>query len=92
MEQPTQQSIGRLSGVRPCGRWGLPDRILSKKRTEKDLFRRLPTLSLALVLLAFAPQAAQAKYAAIVVDAESGRIIHAVNADTPNYPASLTKM
>ncbi len=33
-----------------------------------------------------------AKYASIVVDASSGRILHATNADTRNYPASLTKM
>ncbi len=35
---------------------------------------------------------ANAKYASIVLDAESGRVLHAVNADTRNYPASLTKM
>ena len=43
-------------------------------------------------LLAWAPGAAQAGYASIVVDADSGRILHATNADTRNYPASLTKM
>ncbi len=46
-------------------------------------------LSLA-VVLAGAP--AHAKYASLVMDAETGRVIHAVNADTRNYPASLTKM
>ena len=46
-------------------------------------------LSAALVL-AGAP--AHAKYASLVMDAETGRVIHAVNADTRNYPASLTKM
>lgn len=35
---------------------------------------------------------AQAGYASIVVNADSGRILHATNADTRNYPASLTKM
>ena len=35
---------------------------------------------------------AQAKYASIIVDADSGRVLHAVNADTQNFPASLTKM
>ena len=35
---------------------------------------------------------AQAKYAAIVVDAETGRVLFERNADTRNYPASLTKM
>ncbi len=33
-----------------------------------------------------------AKYASIVIDSQSGRALHAVNADTLNYPASLTKM
>ena len=42
--------------------------------------------------LAFAPRDASAKYASLVVDAESGEVLHAVNADTRNYPASLTKM
>jgi len=45
-----------------------------------------------LALAAMAPKAVQAGYASIVVDAESGRILHATNADTRNYPASLTKM
>ena len=33
-----------------------------------------------------------AKYASFIVDAENGRVLHSVNADTRNYPASLTKM
>jgi len=48
-----------------------------------------------LLFLAFGammPKPAQAGYASIVVDADSGRILHATNADTRNYPASLTKM
>ena len=32
------------------------------------------------------------KYAAMVVDASNGRTLHAVNAEQPRYPASLTKM
>ncbi len=40
----------------------------------------------------FKPDMAVAKYASIVVDANSGRILHSTNADTRNYPASLTKM
>ena len=35
---------------------------------------------------------ATAGYASIVVDAQSGRVIHATNSDTRNFPASLTKM
>ncbi len=35
---------------------------------------------------------AAAKYASIVIDAHSGQVLHSSNADTRNYPASLTKM
>lgn len=35
---------------------------------------------------------AAAKYAAVVVDADTGKVLHAANADTRNRPASLTKM
>ena len=42
--------------------------------------------------LAFQPGQASAKYASLVIDAATGEVLHAVNADTRNYPASLTKM
>jgi len=48
-----------------------------------------------LLLLAVAlllPTSAHAKYASLVIDAESGEVLHEINADTRNYPASLTKM
>ena len=48
-------------------------------------------LAFCLLLLANAPLA-QAKYASIVIDAGTGEVLHEVNADTRNYPASLTKM
>jgi D-alanyl-D-alanine carboxypeptidase len=38
------------------------------------------------------PAAAQARYASLVMDMDTGRVLHAANADTRNYPASLTKM
>ena len=44
----------------------------------------------AVLLLTASPAAA--KYASLILDADSGRVVHAVNADTRNYPASLTKM
>lgn len=51
----------------------------------------LPLLSLLLAgLQGGAP--AHAGYAAIVLDAENGRVLHSRNADTRNFPASLTKM
>ncbi len=48
-------------------------------------------LALGTVLLAPLPALA-AKYAAIVVDARTGEVLHEENADTLTYPASLTKM
>jgi D-alanyl-D-alanine carboxypeptidase len=41
-------------------------------------------------LASFTP--VQAKYASFVMDAETGRVLYQKNADTRNYPASLTKM
>ncbi|GEO82579.1 D-alanyl-D-alanine carboxypeptidase [Pararhodospirillum oryzae] len=38
------------------------------------------------------PGVSHAGYAALVVDAASGKVLYARNADTRNYPASLTKM
>jgi D-alanyl-D-alanine carboxypeptidase len=55
-------------------------------------FRRLALgLSVALAVGAYAA-AAEAKYAAIVIDAETGAVLHETNADAQTYPASLTKM
>jgi D-alanyl-D-alanine carboxypeptidase len=51
--------------------------------------------SLLLLLAAFGPARAQIgsdRYAAIVVDAGSGRVLIAANPDAPRHPASLTKM
>lgn len=45
-----------------------------------------------LVMLLIPLQPAHAKYASLVLDAETGKVLHSVNADTRNYPASLTKM
>lgn len=42
--------------------------------------------------LGLAPAAAAAPYADLVMDANSGRILHADSSDMPRYPASLTKM
>jgi D-alanyl-D-alanine carboxypeptidase len=35
---------------------------------------------------------ANAKYASLVIDAKTGKVFHAVNENTRNYPASLTKL
>lgn len=47
-------------------------------------------LALFFALCRIAP--ATAGYASYIVDAETGRVIHAVGADDQNHPASLTKM
>ena len=52
----------------------------------------LASILLCLAIIGGLPALAQAKYASIVVDFKSGRVLHEVNADTRNYPASLTKM
>ncbi|MEW5726474.1 MAG: D-alanyl-D-alanine carboxypeptidase [Pseudomonadota bacterium] len=44
------------------------------------------------VAVATAPQALARTYAAIVVDAETGEVLHAENPDERSYPASLTKV
>ncbi len=52
-------------------------------------------ISLALmlfILMSGAAQAANPRYASIVVDATSGNILHAANAEESRYPASLTNM
>ncbi|MBW6392750.1 D-alanyl-D-alanine carboxypeptidase [Billgrantia antri] len=43
-------------------------------------------------LLAIDTAQANPRYAAIVIDVESGDVLHSANADATRYPASLTKM
>ncbi|CCQ74285.1 Putative D-alanyl-D-alanine carboxypeptidase. Putative beta-lactamase-type transpeptidase fold [Magnetospira sp. QH-2] len=45
-----------------------------------------------LVAALFVSSPAAAKYASFVMEADSGRVLHSTNADTRNYPASLTKL
>ena len=60
------------------------------------MFRLLFPISFSLWLFIlgslFAPEHSKAKYAHIVIDAETGRTLHSLNARTRNYPASLTKI
>ncbi len=48
--------------------------------------------ALLLTFTLFQPSTASAKYASYVVEVGTGKVLHSVNADTRNYPASLTKM
>jgi D-alanyl-D-alanine carboxypeptidase len=58
------------------------------------LLPRLQTalLAIATLIMLLSGQPAEARYAAIVIEVESGNVLHEANADTRNYPASLTKM
>ncbi|WP_229843145.1 serine hydrolase [Halomonas urumqiensis] len=49
-------------------------------------------MCLCVAALVATPANANPRYAAIVVDVESGEVLHAANADDTRYPASLTKM
>lgn len=60
--------------------------VKNKRRTGVLTFLWL------LVALVVLPGAAAARYASIVIDASTGDVLHEINADTRNYPASLTKM
>jgi D-alanyl-D-alanine carboxypeptidase len=42
--------------------------------------------------IAFSATAMAAQYSSIVIDAQTGQVVSEYNADSPNYPASLTKM
>lgn len=72
-----------LGGVR-MGAQGRRDR-----RGGLRLLMRL--VFVATLLVAWAPVAQAARSAAIVVDFDSGRILHAADPDVAVYPASLTK-
>lgn len=54
--------------------------------------RRICLLAFVLVLSLIARPGWAIQYAAIVIDADTGKILHAVNPDKRVYPASLTKM
>src|SRR3546814_18569107 len=77
--------------------WGGGWRRVGRATAKRvRMFRRIARMLTMLVTLCggvvFASSIAEARYAAIVVDADTGQVLHAVNADTRNYPASLTKM
>ena len=55
--------------------------------------RIFPLLLIALAMsVAMSARAVAAEYAALVMDARNGKVLHATNADTRLHPASLTKM
>lgn len=64
------------------------------ERSVAKLHRFAATLAVAILVLAAAgaAHATASRYAAIVIDDASGKVLHQVNADAQRYPASLTKM
>jgi len=64
--------------------------ITALKRAGKKSFVILAVLLLVSSLIS--PARASPRHAAIAIDASTGEILHASNADASRYPASLTKM
>lgn len=63
------------------------------ERFVSTLHRFAATLAVAILVLAAATTAhANTRYAAIVIDDSTGKVLHQVNPDAQRYPASLTKM
>jgi len=65
--------------------------------SARRIFKSLKPIAIVAATLVFvagatAPALANSKYAAIVVDANTGKTLFASSADAPRYPASLTKM
>lgn len=61
-------------------------------RATRSLIGFVTSLAAIVAVAVAAPRAEARTYAAIVVDAESGEVLHAENADERSYPASLTKV
>ena len=61
-------------------------------RSPFHVFSWLVLALVALALVASPAQAGKPVYASIVVDANTGEVLHAVNADSRTYPASTTKI
>ena len=67
--------------------------MIDVKQRLKQSIRMGLLMAVVFCLTAFASQKSYAApYAAFVVDARSGKVLHARNADTRLHPASLTKM
>ena len=63
-----------------------------KSKTGMQLSRFMITMLGVCVIMMCAPGSVKAKYASLVIDAKTGVELHSRNADTKNFPASLTKI
>ncbi len=69
------------------------ERKAEKLRATRSLIGFVTSLAAIVAVAIVAPSRAEARtYAAIVVDAETGQVLHAENPDERSYPASLTKV
>jgi len=64
----------------------------AKGAAKGRILSALVTICFILFTAVISAPAQAAGYSAIVLDADTGRVLHAHEADTPRYPASLTKM
>jgi len=71
----------------PRGAWG-PTKETFCKSAKQLVFAALTVVT----FFCASALPAHAKYASLVVDADTGEVLHAVNENTRNFPASLTKM
>ncbi len=67
-------------------------KILSYKKKDMSYFKKLKLISIFILTSLIFVSTASAKYASFVINEKTKRIYHNTNADTRNYPASLTKI
>ena len=66
--------------------------LAARWRRLKHALAVLTSLWLGLIAASITTVRAEGRYAAMLVDANTGQVLHAEAADEPRYPASLTKM
>ncbi len=66
-------------------------RSLSLRGVHKAFFQAIALLAALIVSLSI-PAEAKPRFSAIAIDARTGKVLYAKDADGPRYPASLTKM
>src|SRR5690554_2906990 len=66
--------------------------VIMKVRHRQPARLGLFIFTMLWLIVAVTPGAQAAPYAAMVMDARDGKVLHAENADTRLHPASLTKM
>ena len=67
-------------------------KILSYKKDNMSYLKKLKLISIFILTSLIFVSTANAKYASFVINEKTKRIYHNANADTRNYPASLTKI